>query len=367
MPEITDQGIDQGWWDIARAGKWKGSLAGETADIKITQQDLEDMAADYSTGIEEAALNTDHDSFGPAHGWVAALRVAGDRLQAQFKLVSDELREWLKTGAYRSRSIQMHKPHAETGRAYLTGVALLGAGSPAVKGLNPTPFLFLNGESAAFCWSGEPDNSQKSSTQPEEFQMDEKDLKKTVSESVRDGFKSFFGQGEGKAPVQITLSQADLDAKIQASVKTEVEPVKAELAQATERADKAEAKLAEASREAELAEFSSALEAAKKESKITPAEQESFKTLGSKLDPEGRKTILEQVAGRKSASLMSELSAPGGKDLAAATAVARSKKQFEKFPEDPEHDAAIRLQAANKGMSFADAIVQVREAAAANG
>lgn len=197
--------------------------------------------------------------------------------------------------------------------------------------------------------------------------MDEKDLKKTVSESVRDGFKSFFGQGEGKAPVQITLSQADLDAKIQASVKTEVEPVKAELAQATERADKAEAKLAEASREAELAEFSSALEAAKKESKITPAEQESFKTLGSKLDPEGRKTILEQVAGRKSASLMSELSAPGGKDLAAATAVARSKKQFEKFPEDPEHDAAIRLQAANKGMSFADAIVQVREAAAANG
>ena len=68
MEEITDYHIENGWFDVTRAGKWKGMRGGKPATVEITEQDLADMAADYSPDLQEAPITTEHWSSGPALG-----------------------------------------------------------------------------------------------------------------------------------------------------------------------------------------------------------------------------------------------------------------------------------------------------------
>ena len=190
---LSDSQID-GWWDVARVGRWRGSLGGNPAEVEITREDLESMARDYNPQLQEAPVTVEHMRSGPAHGWVESLRLAGDRLQARFRDLSGRMREWLASGAYRSRSIEMYKPFAATGGSYLGAVSFLGAASPAVKGLSPEPSLLQEeGREKTHNLSGvvvtcaEMELKEKPE---EESGMDERGLAERIAGSVRELFRA---------------------------------------------------------------------------------------------------------------------------------------------------------------------------------
>ncbi len=104
------------------------------------EEDLDQLARDYSPDLLEAPLTFDHARSGPAYGWVAALRRAGDRLVARLQGVPEVVRELVRAGAYKKRSVEILRRFAPTGRPYLRAVSLLGAATPAVPGLREIAF-----------------------------------------------------------------------------------------------------------------------------------------------------------------------------------------------------------------------------------
>ncbi len=353
---LTDEQID-GWWDIARTGLWKGTIAGAPTRIEITPEDLYNMAADYNFQVQEAPVTVEHCREGPAHGWVTTLRVLGDRLQARFADLSESLRQWLRSGAYRSRSIEMYKPFESTGRAYLGAVSFLGAALPAVKGLSPVPSVMAERarQGVILVGSGEMKLSDALPTTGE-VEMDDK----TIAERAIHALKEIFIQPAGssnqeKSPVTESESAMAKLAELEEALKQEKE---ARLAAETRLAE-LEKVLQMREKEAELARFASALEEAAKEGRLTPAELKGYYRLGSRLDETGRTAILEEVSQRQPLALFQELSAPGN-NPGAMDDVARKKAEFSGFPEDPEHDAALELIAANPGLTFEAAIKRLR-------
>jgi hypothetical protein len=105
-----------------------------------SEEDLEFLARDYSPEISEAPLTFDHARSGPAFGWVTRLRRVGDRLVATLSGVPEVVRELVRQGAYKKRSVELIRKLAATGRPYLRAVTLLGAASPEVKGLRDVVF-----------------------------------------------------------------------------------------------------------------------------------------------------------------------------------------------------------------------------------
>ncbi|MEL7059997.1 MAG: hypothetical protein AAGN46_08230 [Acidobacteriota bacterium] len=105
---------------------------------EITLRHLHDMARDYDPSVDHAAVKLDHVHAGAAHGWVSRLYLTpwqGETwLWAQVDDLSDELRQGIESKRWRRVSAEVDMTHPETGRPYLTGLATLGAGSPAIKG-----------------------------------------------------------------------------------------------------------------------------------------------------------------------------------------------------------------------------------------
>jgi hypothetical protein len=112
-------------------------------------------------------------------------------------------------------------------------------------------------------------------------------------------------------------------------------------------------------REENLSAFAAALLQAEEQKRITPAERKGLVSLGSRLDEKGRQAILEEVSLREPLALFEELSAPEA-DAAGREDFSRRRALFEGFPEDPEHDKALELMAAEPELSFAEAIRRVR-------
>ena len=370
MGEITDYHIDQGWFDVTRAGKWNGMKGGRPAKVEITQQDLAEMAADYSPKLQEAPIPTDHWPMGPADGWVSELRVLGDKLQARLTKVSDRMREWLKSGTYRNRSIGIDKPHITTGRAYLSELTFLGAAAPAVTGLYPVPSLFHSNKPDTFAWI-EPAGELESSEKKEETTMDEATITKSVTASVTDTLKSFFGSAE-KTELSEKLKQANASL---AETQAKTAELSTSLEAEKKRADEAETKLAETQKAAELSEFKEKIELAKKESRLTPAEATGYTSLGERLDTEGHKAILEEVAERKNNGLLGEHSAPG-QTVQLTGRMARERAALKRMigmrggeeTEDDKHTAAcydLMEAPGNEKLSFSEASVRIRSQAAA--
>lgn len=101
---------------------------------------LQQMAEDYRPDLLEAPLTFDHAQAGPAYGWVARLRSEGDRLVAVLKGVPQAVKELVRSGAYKRRSVELMRKLPQTGRPYLRAVSLLGAATPEVKGLRDICF-----------------------------------------------------------------------------------------------------------------------------------------------------------------------------------------------------------------------------------
>jgi len=361
---LNDEQI-KGWWDIARTGKWSGSQGGRPVDIEITRADIEQMAATYDPQLQEAPVTVEHLKEGPAHGWVDTLRVVGDRLQARFKDISDSLRQWLRSGAYRSRSIEMYKPFEQTGKAYLGAVSFLGAAAPAVKGLSPEPELFSAQPGSEPAGEVLRLNSQTMELNEAPSAGVERMDDKTFTERVISSLKEFFsGADEARSR---TERQAAAEERFQA-LERQVDQTRKSLAeekelrrQAEEKAAELERRLKEQEREAELAEFAESLSRAEAEQRLTPAEAAGFLKLGSSLDRAGRAAILEEVAQRRPLTLFRELSAPKERPGGKGESLERQRSRFQGFPEDPEHDAALELMNEKPGLSFSEAISLVRE------
>lgn len=310
MDEMTDKHIE-GWFDVARPGTWHGSLGGESAAVEVTAEDLAQMAADYSPEeTQEAPVTLDHQHWGPAHGRVSQLRIRGGILQARLSQLSAELRKGLKTGAYRSRSIEMYKPHSTTGRAYLAALSFLGAQPPAVKGLRPLPHLFTEGAVNSLAWCEPGPTPFSNNEEGNQMGIDEKQVtelaESAAKKSIKETLKEIFGGGKEPA-VELAETRSSL-----AEAQGQVKELSRKLAAETARADAAQAKLDEQAQAAELAEFKGKLEEAKKASQITPSEETRYLALGEKLDAAGRKTLLEQVAASEKTGLLNEHAKAGG-------------------------------------------------------
>ena len=105
-----------------------------------TAATLDQIAGDYRPDLLEAPLTFDHAQAGPAYGWVTRLARQGDRLVAAIKGVPPAVRDLIRSGAYKRRSVELFRLMPQTGRPYLRAVSLLGAATPEVKGLRDICF-----------------------------------------------------------------------------------------------------------------------------------------------------------------------------------------------------------------------------------
>lgn len=111
-----------------------------------TEADLDAIASDYAPERHEAPLTVDHAQSGPALGWISGVRRTGDRLVAMVRGIPDSIRQALRSGALKKRSIELVRRLPATGRPYLRAVTLLGAAVPEVKGLRDVCFSENEGE-----------------------------------------------------------------------------------------------------------------------------------------------------------------------------------------------------------------------------
>ncbi|MEA2064478.1 MAG: hypothetical protein U9P14_12315 [Gemmatimonadota bacterium] len=365
---LTDEQVD-GWWDIARTGKWQGSQGGKPVEIEIDRRDLEEMAATYSPDCQEAPVTVEHRREGPAHGWVEKLRVKGSRLQARLKDLSSALRQWLRTGAYRSRSIEMYKPFTQTGKTYLGAVSFLGAAAPAVKGLAPEPTLLASVPGTdtgggALCIDSRTMELRETPKEMGVITMDDRSFTERVISSLREFFSAPPADGRPEtADPQAGTGQRTMALEQQLEQTWQALEEEGKLRkQAEEKAALLEASLKQQRSAVELARFAESLSSAEAEGLLSPAEAAGYLKLGSRLEEDGRKTIIEEIRQRQPSALFSELSAPE-KHPNRDDLLELQRSRFRGFPDDPEHDAALKLMAGKKGLSFSEAIALVRQRA----
>jgi len=115
---------------MARAAR---ELAGELhAPVKLGHGDQRQLR---EAGIEP-----------PAAGWLDNLRVDGERLLADLQAVPRKVADLIRSRAYRSRSLELSRVTSQrTGKRYSlvpSGLALLGATTPAVRGLADVAALY---------------------------------------------------------------------------------------------------------------------------------------------------------------------------------------------------------------------------------
>lgn len=134
---------------------------------------LERIAGDYDPALHEAPVTLDHAQRGPAMGWVASVRRAGDRLFARLRGVNDRLVSLVREGAYRKRSVELYPAFKGSGGPYLKAVSFLGAAAPEVKGMaDPIPgasgFGDDGGEAIAIAMGEENGEENGADTKEEE-------------------------------------------------------------------------------------------------------------------------------------------------------------------------------------------------------
>lgn len=111
---------------------------GEKGNYTIDDIDL--IASDYNPSVHESPVTVDHAQTGQSFGWVASLKRVGNKLIARLKNLNPKLIEFIKSGAFKKRSIELYKNFKNTGRPYLRAISFLGAQIPEVKSLSDPLF-----------------------------------------------------------------------------------------------------------------------------------------------------------------------------------------------------------------------------------
>src|SRR5574341_2536400 len=179
--------LDGRWIEVFRAGDYgpKG---------KYTEQDIDQMIANYDPAHHEAPLVLGHpESDSPAMGWVEALKREGAVMLAKLKQVQPALEEMVRQGLFKKRSISFYRDPLA-----LRHVGFLGAMPPGAKGLVDVKLASLQDGDRVF---NAIDFNQ-------EEEMEEGQVKKTVLETLRE----FFGV-HSKAPAADSQGLSEDQAK----------------------------------------------------------------------------------------------------------------------------------------------------------
>ena len=114
-------------------------------EVLIDSATLDRIAACYDATLHEAPLVLGHPKDDkPAWGWVQSLRRRGKSLLATLQHIAPEVTEAVRKGQYKKVSASFYRPEAPHNPVpkewYLRHIGLLGAQTPAVKGLAPLKF-----------------------------------------------------------------------------------------------------------------------------------------------------------------------------------------------------------------------------------
>jgi len=183
-----------------------------------TPEDLQRIAEDYDPGWHEAPVTLDHRQDGPAFGWVADLRCLGDVLIASLKDLHASLREWIRQGAYKKRSIELYRSFARTERPYLRALSFLGACPPEVKGLADPIFREDDGERIVVEFDDHPSSSDREPTATFVENSDSANDGKTQSEPT----SQVFAEMESLRN-EATRLKAEIETDRSARARTDIE------------------------------------------------------------------------------------------------------------------------------------------------
>jgi hypothetical protein len=199
------------WVDGTPVGKHVDSDGDE---VSIDVAFLEAVVANFekTKNLHQPPAVIGHPkSNAPAYGYIAALRVNNGRLERQFTDVNPQFEEIVKSGSYKKRSDAFYlDPKTAPGGLVpaLRHVGFLGAQPPAIKGIADIQFSeegkTVDVEVDTAINFSEGDN------------MNEADVKKTVTESIKEFFKTHFGGSEKPAA---NFSETDLQSMIESAVK----------------------------------------------------------------------------------------------------------------------------------------------------
>lgn len=229
---------------VFKAGTFVPAMPG--VPMKFNAEDLEQLAknfADLSQSVKpQLKLGHDDKDGMPSFGKVTRLYVDGDVLRADFEDVPKVVYEAITAGLYRQVSIEMS--FDKSIGWYLTGVALLGADLPAVRGLpdlqeylaargiTGTPGTLATAEQVDAMFSaadprldGQPPRQDK-----EKNSMDEKefaDMKVRLAEAEAAKQKAEADAAKFKADAERQAEEARkqaMEAAFAAAKKTAMEP-----------------------------------------------------------------------------------------------------------------------------------------------
>lgn len=128
--------------EIFRAGNWL-DVSGQ--DLTFSTDDLRATAEAYDPAQFRAPLVVGHPALNdPAYGWVASVRLDGDRLIAEPERVEPQFAALVNGGQFPKISASFFHPSArenpKPGTWYLRHVGFLGAAAPGVPGLKEAHF-----------------------------------------------------------------------------------------------------------------------------------------------------------------------------------------------------------------------------------
>lgn len=210
---MPKQGFKNQWIAIAHKGKF--------ADATNVERDLSDdflraVVANFTAGNAPAVVGHPKDN-APAYGWVSALRLENDVLEAQFSDTDDEFEKMCADGKFRKRSSSFYMGD----KPALRHVGFLGAMAPAVKGLKD--IQFNDGDKAAV---------EISFNFNEENLMDKKEETQEVKQAFGEWLKEFLGGGQAPtAPAPANFSEAQAQTLIETAVTKATEVITADFSE----------------------------------------------------------------------------------------------------------------------------------------
>ena len=224
--ETPPDGYDLLGVEIFRTGKWNGDV--------YDRRDLQDIvdAFDKVGFVPPVKLGHKESSGGMAHGWIKAIRLAGDRLVADFMNVPKKVFDAIKSRGFDTVSSEIYWDLERNGRKFrraLKAVALLGAEIPAVADLAPLRSVVNSVADAEF------DHVATYSIQVKEFddmktieeltaQVADLTTKLTAAEARATAAETAKASGEADADKK--FSEAD---KARKTIQTELETVRKDL------------------------------------------------------------------------------------------------------------------------------------------
>lgn len=326
---------------LCRAGEWNGL----TGKARVTSEDLRSVVDAYSDQEVDRArvkighlsgMNTALGDGAPAFGWVQNPRMDPDGVT----LVGDLVDVPRKLGeivgkAYKNVSIEMRRnvktPSGKTHPAVLSGLALLGASAPAVKGLDDLVSLYAseapNGGPEDDCTESETvtislgDAFDTTPTVPNVSHVagdDGTDSPESPGRNQQeDADMAFLSEARKALGLGEDVAEADVLAKLTALSETPEPEAEAPVEQAPEPAPEQEtetkspetvtvskaqwedvtAQLKDLTDKAKAEHQEKVLETALSEGRIVPAEREQWVTALSEA-PEATEVLLSKLAPR---------------------------------------------------------------------